>query len=184
MPVVEARALTADEEAVILDELWSRRLRTQTLRLRGFTQTQIAVALSVDQSTVSRDLVWIREHRKEQFGPAWNFNAAEEIGEAVALFRDAEMSALRDYARTPMANIRDRVQSLKLAMFARLSRLNTLQDAGYMERHMGTLGVLIRADAVRETLMKEGLMLEGGRPANTAMDTDVDPVDAWLQRVS
>ncbi len=168
----------------MLDETWARRLRVQTLRLRGFTQTQIGDTLQVSQATISRDLTWIQESRREQFGIQSKFDAADEIGEAVALFRDVEISALRDYARLPSMNVKDRTACLRSAMFARLSRLNVLQDHGILERKLGDVGLTVRADVVRATLVKEGLLLPEGR-RDAALDgvEVLDPIDTWLAKV-
>lgn len=179
----EEQAEAEAQEVGKLDELWSRRLRVQTLRLRGFTQEQIARTLEVNQSTVSRDMEWIRKNRNEQFGMPSKFDAADEIGEAVALFRDVEMQSLRDYARLPTTQIKDRTACLRSAMFARMSRLNVLMDHGILERQIGTVGVALRADAVRASLLKEGLLLpEGRRDPSLDVLGESDPFDAWLRR--
>ena len=185
-PVVEAPPepaiepeLVEDEQQGVLDELWHRRQRVQSLRLRGFSQRQIAEALNVSQGTISNDLKWVREHRREQFGVPARFDPEQEIGEAVALFAEVEASALRDYSRLPQNNVKDRNVCLRTAMSARLSRVHTLQDQGILERQVGTVGIAIRADAVRATLVREGLLLGSGE---ATVIPDDDPIEQWLRR--
>lgn len=175
----EAVLVSPEEESGLLDEQWSRRQKVQTLRLRGFTQQQIASALSTDQSTVSRDLAWIRAHRDDVFGTTGKYDTSQELGEAVALFQDVEMSALRDYARLPTSNVKDRNACLRTAVFTRLSRLNVLQDAGFLERKIGTVGIQLRADAVRDTLIRDGLLLPAGSRLSEAFPDD--PLDQWMR---
>lgn len=167
------------------DRIAERRHRVLTLKLRHMSQSQIAAAVQVDQSTISRDLNWIREHWRLEYGIPGTVSPAEEIGEAVALYADAEQSALRDYHASPPGS-RQRQFCLRTAMMARQARLMVLQDVGLIDRQVGTVAVTaIRADDIRALLRAEGLLVDSPRqlaPAHDRLDDGDDPVMTWLHQ--
>jgi hypothetical protein len=85
-----AAALNHPNIAAILstqDEREQRRFKVASLRLRRLTLlVQISRALGVPQPTVSRDLAWVRANRLEVYGPTPRLDAAEVIGDSVALY--------------------------------------------------------------------------------------------------
>ena len=143
-----------DDARSTLDELEGRRVKVITLRLRGYTQGAMARALGVDQSTISRDMAWIRNHRDELFGDHATFDSAQEIGEAVARFAEVEMAALRDYDRT--IEMKDRSAFLRTVLMARQKRVDLLLDLGFLDRPIGNIGVAFRADVVRQAYWTKG----------------------------
>lgn len=177
----DTRAAEADARST-LDELEGRRVKVTTLRLRGLTQEAMAQALGVDQSTISRDIAWIRNHRRELFGDHSTFDSAQEIGEAVALFADVEMSALRDFSRLKPDQSRARIACLRTAMMARQMRVNLLRDLGFLDRPIGNVGMAIRTDAVRQALIEEGLILPDGRAIAAEVTPADDEVEQWLRQ--
>lgn len=150
--------LTADTRATE-SELEERRLKVLTLRLRRYSQTEIARVLQVDHSTVSRDLAWIAANRKEMFGTPAKLQVEQEIGEAIDVFRDAEASAFRDFNRLGAADAKARNACLRTAILARQMRVNLLQNLGFINRQIGSMGITLRADAVRHALRDEGLLV-------------------------
>lgn len=171
-----------DDARSTRDELEARRGKVLTLRLRRMTQAQIATALGVDQATISRDLAWIAQHWKERFGTPATLDPTQEIGEAIALFADVEVAALRAFTKLMAGEARACNAYLRTAMIARQMRVNLLQDLGFIDRQIGAVGMAFRADAVRQALREEGLLLTDGR----AMDAEVTPADdeveQWLRQ--
>ena len=152
----------------IMAELEDRRLQVLRLRLRRVPQTAIAAIVGVDQSTVSRDLHWIREHWRSEYGLPGTICQADEIGMAVALYEDVEQSALlefhslreaaNDRRLSPAFIARQRMACLRTAMMARQTRVNLLRDLGFLDRGDRTSD-LPCADGVREMLRDEGLLV-------------------------
>jgi Homeodomain-like domain len=145
----------ANSASIEIDE---RRQHVVTLRLRGLSQTQIARSLKVHQSTVSRDGRWIAEHWKELYGTPANLQIEQEIGEAIDLFQDTEVSALRDYHRLNAEKAKQRNACLRTAILARQMRVNLLLSLGLLHRQSGNSGVTLRADVVRQMLRDSGLL--------------------------
>lgn len=173
----EATRAAEDDARSTLDELEGRRVKVKTLRLRGLTQGAMAQALGVDQSTISRDMTWIRNHRKELFGDHSTFDSAQEIGEAVALFADAEVSALRDFSRLKPDQSAARIACLRTALMARQMRVNLLRDLGFLDRQIGNIGVTLRADAIRQALRDEGVLITDGGNIKVGQDEEDDEVE-------
>ena len=151
---------------------------------------------------ISRDLAWMREHWKDQYGLD-GLDPAIEIGEAITLFKEAEIQALRDFdkmaepppkkglPRPPMTRrtaerIKARQVCLKTAIEARQARLDLLQDIGKLDRVIGEvdLSVRVRADDIRRVLQSEG-MLEAHHqrllPADTVQTESGGSIPSWLQ---
>lgn len=162
-------------------ELEARRLRVVELRLlRKYSQQQIATVLGVDQATISRDIAWIAQHRKELFGSPAKLEVESEIGEAYDFYCDVEAKALRGFHKAEDAKGQNTY--LRTAILARGQRINLLQDLGFIDRQLGQIGLTLRADAVRAALREEGLLISE-RALSTA-DEDDDEVDKWLKKES
>lgn len=155
----EQAAALGGEFRSMLPDVEGRRAKVLSLRARRYTQLQIAQALQVDQATVSRDLAWIREHWAEKFGSPSKLEPPEEIGEAIALFAEVEMQALRDFSKLKTSEARSRNAYLRTALIARQMRVNLLRDLGFIDRQIGNIGVTLRADAVRQALRDAGLLI-------------------------
>jgi len=160
-------------------ELEDRRLQVLTLRLRKYSQSQIGKVLGVDQSTVSRDLAWIAEHRKALFGSPSKLDVENEIGEAYDFYADVESKALRGFAKATDAKAQNAY--LRTAILARGQRMGLLQDLGLVERQIGTFGVTLRADVLRSALREEGLLISE-RAVLSSGDDDDDEVERWLKQ--
>ena len=143
-------------------ELEERRLQVLTLRLCRLPQRQIAGALKVDQSTISRDLQWIAQHWRERYGTPPGLDPAEEIGEAIAVFTDVEGAALRDYHRLTLDQAKQRNACLRMAILARQMRVNLLLDLGFLDRQIGNIGGTLGADTIRQALGDQGLLATDG----------------------
>lgn len=145
-----------------------RRRSVITLRIRGLSPQRIADALHVGYGTVVRDLEWIRQNWNEEYGGKPAVNAAQEIGEAVAVFADAEQAAVLEFhalAQTTSSltqRSRARMACLSTMMQARRARIDLLQDLGLLKREIGSISASLsltpRADELREALRKEGLL--------------------------
>lgn len=140
-----------------------RRERVLQLRLRKMTEAAIAAIVGVSEATVSRDLHWIRQSWKDRYGALPNFDPAEEVGIALALFEEIEVNAMLEYATiktetqnrriSPMFAARQRMACMKLAADMRSRRVNLLQDLNIIDRALGTLTVALpRAKQIRETI--------------------------------
>lgn len=176
---VERIGAREDDARSTLDELEGRRIKVVTLRLRRSTQAQIAQALQVDQSTVSRDLAWIAEHRKELFGSPAKLNVEDEIGEAYDFYCDVESKALRGFSKAEDAKAQNTF--LRTAILARGQRIRLLQDLGFLGRQNGCMGITLRADAVRQALRDEGLLVPE-RALLAQPDEKEGELDRWLRR--
>src|SRR5438094_6778993 len=80
-------------------ELEERRLQVLRMRHRRMSEGQIARALNVSASTVSRDLEYVRAHWQEFFETEQTFDRAVFIGETLARYEDVESRAMRESAR-------------------------------------------------------------------------------------
>lgn len=141
---------TADE-----GELEERRLNVQRLRVRyRLSVKKIAERLDVSEATVCRDMQWIREHWREQFGAKPKIDPADVVGEALAIYQEIEQSALQDAAncirRTDDGELVDMVFFAKqraacyaVALKAREAQVALLQDLGVVDRAVGTLDVTL-----------------------------------------
>jgi Homeodomain-like domain len=170
-----------DDEEGLLSLLEIRRMQVVRYRLQRYNQTQIAQLLGIDQSTVSRDLVWIKKHWKNLYGTPSGLDETEEVGSAIAVFKLIEAQALKDMDLTKRTEAKARTAYMRTALMAAQMRMDLLQDLGYAERKMGELTFSFRADAVRAGLRREGL-LPTDKPAQLAGD-DVkdDEIDRWLR---
>ena len=144
-------------------EIEMRRERVLQLRMRRMSEAAIAAIVGVHEATVSRDLKWIRQQWKDRYGTLPNFDPAEEVGAALALYEEAEVHAMLEFARinqenkdrniSPVYGAKQRMACLKLAGEMRTKRVNLLQDLGIIDRALGTLTVqLPRAKQIRETI--------------------------------
>jgi hypothetical protein len=171
-----------------VDPREARRRSVLTLRLRRMSEVQIARVLGVNQATISRDIQWIRTHWGDVFGQAPSLKPEEEIGEAVAIYEDAEQAALLEYhalAQTTApipTKSRARMLCLETAMRARERRIDLLQDLGFLERKLGSVSLTIaRADELRSALRAQGFL--GQKTIETTAvveEGDVDPIQRWL----
>jgi hypothetical protein len=114
-------------------ELEERRLTVVHLRLRRLSLARISQRLGVSEATISRDLEWIRAHRQRVYGATPTLDAAELIGESVALYEDIEATALR-VAHSGDLSVRDRLRCMNTAMAAREKKTALLQDVGLLDR--------------------------------------------------
>ena len=160
-------------------ELEERRASVLALRLRKYSQKQIAVVLKVSQQTVSRDLAWIADHRKALFGSPSKLDVENEIGEAYDFYADVESKALRGFSKAEDAKAQNAY--LRTAILARGQRMGLLQDLGLVERQIGTFGVTLRADVLRSALREEGLLVSE-RAVLSSGDDDDDEVERWLKQ--
>jgi DNA-binding CsgD family transcriptional regulator len=108
-------------------ELEERRREVVRLRARRMSELQIARALGVSASTVSRDLGWVRSNWQEMFGPNPHFDVAVFIGESLALFAEIEATALLD-SEQPDIGVRNRMACYRTAMQARERSVALIQD--------------------------------------------------------
>jgi predicted transcriptional regulator len=173
-----------------------RRKEVVRLRLRRMSQLAIASLLGVDQSTISRDLRWIRQHWKEKYGSPRGVSPEHELGEAVAMYEDTEQSALMEFHMiqqaaatrklSPMFVSRQRMACLRTALVARRMRIELLQENGLIDRKLGTLGVdhtmSMKADEIRNFLQEEGMLDQKRLPAQVPEDEAAppDPVAQWI----
>jgi hypothetical protein len=106
------------------------------LRLRRLAEVQIAAALGVSQSTVSRDLAWWRSHWRERLGPDSRFDPDVVLGETVALLEEVEASALLEFSRArgdAGATVAlARMACLRMALKARQAMVEVLGLAGLL----------------------------------------------------
>jgi hypothetical protein len=99
-----------------------------------------------------RNRAWIRTHRREIYGATPTLDAAELIGESVALYEDVQASALR-YAQSPTISVRDRLRCMHTAMIAREKMTALLQDVGLLNRAAPDLTIgLPTAAQIRQAL--------------------------------
>ena len=119
------------------DELEQRRLQVFRFRQLRMTLMQIATALHVDESTVSRDLKWVRDHNRELFGTRPEFSAEEFTGESYSQYRDIEHQALRESTKAAIS-AKDKRAWLSLAIVARDRQVSLLEDLGILSRTLGT----------------------------------------------
>ena len=165
-------------------ELEERRTKVLSLHLRKFNQTQIAQAVGVDQSQVSRDLKWIHEHWRDKYGPPQGIVPEEEIGEAISMFAEIEATAIRDMSKLKIENAKQRNAYMRTVLLARQMRINLLQDLGFIDRKGPDLRVTLRADVVRSALREEGLLMigKGQTVAAAAADEAEDEIEKWMRR--
>jgi hypothetical protein len=177
-------------------EIEDRRMRVLALRLRRMSEPAIAAILNVSHATVSRDLQWIKEHWRKQYGVPAGLNPQEFIGETIAVYQDHEAAAMLEYhdlkqqaanrRLSPMFVSRARMQALRTAMAARQLQVNLLQDLGLVDRELGSVDVrhrVAKADDIRQLLREEGLLPEGPRrgvPADTPEEVEGDVIARWL----
>lgn len=167
-------------EAVIAEALGTvatdseRELRQQrvlALRLRRMTVTAIAAVVGCHQTTVSRDLAEMRETWRAKYGAAPTFDSAEALGESVEAYDEMESLAMLEFTRlsettgkknlSPMFAARQRMACLRTAAAMRQMKLSLLQDAGLMERQLGSMtvtGSIGNADVVRQRLVAAGVL--------------------------
>jgi hypothetical protein len=170
-----------------LDE---RRQAVMQLRMRRLSQAKIAAALApaypgYSQGMVSRDLEWIRKHWRDRYGSPSKVDPAEEVGEAIEMFRETEYQAMKDFHRMKPEESRGRNTCLRTAMLARQMRIALMQDLGFIDRRPVTanLQISLRADQVRRALRDEGLLTD--RPVQmdeAGVGPDDADVDQWLAR--
>lgn len=121
-----------------------------------------------------RDLHWISLHWREQYGASPRIEPTEEIGEAIAVFTDAEVAAWRDYHRLNLDQAKQRNACLRTVLLARQMRVNLLRDLGFLDRQIGNIGVMLRADAIRQALHDEGLLVTDGGHITVGKDEEDD----------
>ena len=157
-------------------ELYDRRRLVLSLRLRKMSEAVIAAVIGVSQQTVSRDLTWIQQNWRDRYG-SMGLDPSEEIGEAVALFEEAEHEAMMEFASlqtkaqdrriSPMFVARQRMACLRTAMAARVARVDMLASLGLIRPSDGGDGHehgfdVGRADEIRAVLRSRGLLSSGG----------------------
>jgi DNA-binding transcriptional ArsR family regulator len=151
-------------------ELEERRWKVAGLRLRRLSLAQISRALGVSMPTVSRDLAWIRAHRQEVYGATPTLDAAQVLGESLALYEDVQATALR-YAQSVTLSVRDRLRCMHTAMVAREKMTVLLQDVGLLNRAAPDLTIgLPTAAQIRQAL-------ELARPEQTELV--FEPEQTW-----
>lgn len=113
-----------------------RRRRVLQFRLAGATQTRTAAVLGVSQPTVSRDLAYWRHNPPAFEGRP---EAAEVIGETVALCEEIRALALDEHARLAVhpaaagpAGTEARLECLRVAVAAQRLQVKVLQAAGLL----------------------------------------------------
>jgi len=164
-------------------ELEERRQKVLALRLRRYSQKTIAQALGVSQATVSADLKWIADHRKELYGTPARLKVEQEIGEAIDIYAEIEVTALKDLSKIDATDAKARNGCMRTVIMARSMRVSLLQDLGFIDRQLGVTSstLTIRAEAVRKALRDEGLLVpEHATIAH--LDDDDDEVHQWLKR--
>jgi hypothetical protein len=154
-------------------ELEERRWKVASLRLRRLSLAQISRALGVSLPTVSRDLAWIREHHRRVYGETPTLDAAQVLGESLALYEDVQVAALR-YAQSATLSVRDRLRCMHTAMVAREKMTVLLQDVGLLNRAASDLTVGLPAAAqIRQAL-------ETARPEQPELV--FEPEQTWQPR--
>jgi hypothetical protein len=94
------------------------------------TEAELASIVSVERSTVSRDLAWGRRNWQQQYGSSARCDPAVEIGNAIAVFEALEGSTWRQLERVTgdhprAANARTRcIQTILQVRLARLALLS------------------------------------------------------------
>lgn len=134
------------------DEMELRRHQVLRMRHRRFSLKQIGLALGVSETTVHRDLKWIREQWQTMLGPEAKLDTSIFIGESLAHYEDIEAMALADSAKAGIS-LRDKNRLLNTALAARDRQVSLLQDMGVVARSLGTLTVnLPTATQIRAAL--------------------------------
>jgi hypothetical protein len=148
-------------------ELEQRRRRVVRYRLRGLSLAEIGQRLAVSEATISRDLNWVRAHRREVYGAKPTLDLAEFIGESMALFDESEATALT-LSTSAHLTTRERLRSLDVAMAARVRKIELLRDTGVIARaHEATTNGLPSASEIRAALLS----------------ADIDPTDPKTYRL-
>ena len=149
-------------------ELEERRLQVLRLRHRRMSEGQIARALNVSASTVSRDLEYVRAHWQDFLGPDQTFDRAVFIGETLARYEDVESTAMHESARAGIS-IKDKMRCLQVAMIARTHQVALLEDSGIISRSPVALTVgLPSAAQIRAAV--EAATLDDDRESSTVFD--------------
>lgn len=141
--------LTIDED------IEGRRQKVMSMKLRLMSMVAIAQALNVTVATVSRDVQWIREHWRGQYGAAPILDPGELVGEAIALYREVERAALLEYNRLATAPatasvVRSRLMALEVAAKQRERHTTLLMDIGVVERALGTVRTISQVPRAAE----------------------------------
>jgi hypothetical protein len=165
-----------------------RRRAVLALWVHRMPGAAIARELGVHHSTVQADLEWIRDHWGKAFGEQAQIEPSQQIGQAIAVYDDAEGEAMAEYhllANVPgVAKSRARMDCLRTAMDARGRRIELLQDLGFLDRRIGRLDVDhgVRAEDIRAILQKEGLLgLTSAGSSSTEDAASTEALMKWLE---
>lgn len=181
-PVLDEHALQIIEEHE--NEIADRRQKILQLLHRRMNRTQIAGALGVHPSTISRDLKDIRANFEGQFGAHPKFNSAVFTGEALAHYEDVMLTAMYDSAR-PNISLKDKARLLTVALMARDRMVALLQDTGQIARSQGVLTLgLPSATQVRAALAAATLPDDFAPPVQTIEMTPEEALDALTKKAS
>lgn len=161
-------------------EIEERRARAVRLRFARLSESEIAQKLNVSAATVCRDLRAAQQDWAQRFGR--QRDAAEEVGEAIALFQLLEGAAIDELNRLESekdSSTGAKMQTLWAARAMRLARLDLLVTTGALKPivESGTM----RATELRAVLRSEGLL---NSPANLHPETQVQepPKDELLTK--
>lgn len=163
-------------------EIAERRARAVRLRFARQSESEIAQQLQVSVATGSRDLRAAQEDWAKRFGS--RRDAAEEVGEAVALFELLEGAAVDELVRLESADGAStgaRMQCLWAARAMRLARLDLLVTAGVIKPDESST---LQAAQLRMVLQAEGLLdprRESSSDASVGDTSNEDVLNRWLQ---
>jgi hypothetical protein len=144
----------------VADELDDRRQQVLRLRHRRMSLAQIASALHVDPSTVSRDLKFIREHWRHMLGEEAKFDSAVFVGESLALYEDIETQAMFESSKAGVTTAM-KMRCLQIAVLAREKKVQLMQDVGMMSRAPVNVNVnLPTAEQIRKALQHAAVNLD------------------------
>jgi transposase len=125
-----------------IDEIGVRRAEVVRLRFTGMSEPEIAGQLRVSSATVCRDLQAIQQTWGDQLGK--NFDAKNEVAEALGLFELLEAAAVRELAKLESHGYRataSRMKCLSAARTMRSARIDLLAGIGFLGPSLPTTNI-------------------------------------------